>query len=116
MENNNNFNYYSPYYRNMMVQPQMPQNYLKGRPVLSYDEARAAQIDLDGTVHIFTDFANNKIYTKQFNIDGTATLKTYALTENAPEPTAPNTQDYVTKQELEKTITELKQLFTTSNF
>lgn len=40
----------------------------KGRPVSSKEEARAAQIDFDGSLWIFTDIGNGKIYTKQINI------------------------------------------------
>jgi hypothetical protein len=54
-------------------------NYIKCRPVASIDEARASQIDLDGSLNVFTDIGNKKIYTKQINLDGTATLNTYTL-------------------------------------
>ena len=63
--------------------PQYPQNYpqqtqlLKGNPVTSIDEARASRIDLDGSLFIFPDVTNKKIYTKQINLDGTASLITY---------------------------------------
>lgn len=63
---------------------QMQQNnsfILKGRPVTSFDEAKASMIDLDGSVFIFPDFANGKIYTKQVMMDGTAPIKTYELNE-----------------------------------
>lgn len=52
---------------------------IKGRPVSSYDEAKASMIDLDGSVFMFPDYGNGKIYTKQINLDGTATIKTYSL-------------------------------------
>lgn len=78
-------------------------NYLKGRPVVSIDEARAAQIDLDGSLFIFTDIGNHKIYTKQINLDGIAVLKTYSLVE---EDTSSN--DFVTRTELEKIISTLR--------
>ena len=38
-------------------------NYIKCRPVASIDEARAAQVDLDGQLNVFTDIGNKKIYT-----------------------------------------------------
>lgn len=57
----------------------MNQNFMKCRAVTSVDEAKAAMIDLDGSIHVFTDIANRKIYTKQINLDGTATLNTYVL-------------------------------------
>lgn len=79
---------------------------LKGRPVSSIEEVRAAQIDFDGSLFVFPDIANKKIYTKQINLDGTASMKIYTLVENTlPTPT------YVTKEELDSTIEALKQSF-----
>ena len=80
------------------------QNYIKGRPVVSMEEARAAQIDLDGSLFVFTDIGNKKIYTKQINLDGTATLNTYSLVENV----AP-TESYVTRTELENAIALIRE-------
>ena len=77
-----------------------PQNYLKCRPVSSIDEVRAAQIDLDGSLFVFPDIANQKIYTKQINPDGTAALNIYSLSK---EPLVSEPQ-YVTREELEKTL------------
>jgi len=37
---------------------------LKGRPVSSLEEVRAAAVDFDGTISFFPDLANGKIYTK----------------------------------------------------
>lgn len=54
-------------------------NLVKCRAVTSIDEAKAAMIDLDGSMTIFTDLGHGKIYTKQINLDGTATLNSYAL-------------------------------------
>lgn len=34
-------------------------------------------IDFDGSVFYFPDLANNKIYTKQINMDGTSSLYVY---------------------------------------
>ena len=59
-------------------------NLVKCRAVTSIDEAKAAMIDLDGSMTIFTDLGNKKIYTKQINLDGTATLNTYVLQESSP--------------------------------
>jgi hypothetical protein len=49
-------------YSALMTMPQT--NYIKGRPVVSIDEARASQIDLDGSLYVFPDLGNKKIYTK----------------------------------------------------
>ena len=83
----------------MMPQTAAPAG-LKGRPVTSFEEARVAQIDLDGSIAIFPDLGNKKIYTKRINMDGTAALQTYSLDEKVAA-----TEEYVTKDEIQ----ELKQ-------
>lgn len=90
----------------VQTQPQA-QNYLKGRPVVSIEEARAAQIDLDGSLFVFTDIGNKKIYTKQLTIDGTPAFNTYELVQNVtPEPVP----EYVTKGEFDEVISQLAQM------
>lgn len=74
-------------YQNFQGYPQ--QMSIKGRPVSSYDEAKASMIDLDGSVFIFPDYGNNKIYTKQINLDGTATINTYTLDTPVQSQAAP---------------------------
>lgn len=90
-------------YGNYSYMQQQPQNlYLKCRPVSSKQEAKVAQIDLDGSLWVFTDVGNKRIYTKQINVDGTANFNTYILTEEKD-----NTEqqiNYVTKQEFDQTI------------
>ena len=86
----------------MMPQAAVPAG-LKGRPVSSFEEARVAQIDLDGSISIFPDLGNKKIYTKRINADGTAAIHTYSL-DMQPMETA--STDYATKDEL----LELKQI------
>lgn len=101
----------SPYenYMGRQVQSQnsqMQSQYLKCRPVSSKDEARAFQIDLDGSLWVFTDVGNNHIYTKQINNDGTASFKTYALEKDEPS-TQFISQDFVTKEQFNKVIQSL---------
>ena len=97
-------------YSNYMARPIDSQNllsnnqFLKCRPVSSKDEARAYQIDLDGSLWVFTDLGNGKIYTKQVNNDGTATFKTYVFTE---DENPYNSTEYVTKEEFNKVIKTL---------
>lgn len=100
-----------PYYNDTMYQNFQQnsnlykQQGLKGRPVTSYDEAKAAAIDFDGSLFIFPDLSNNKIYTKQLSTDGTAPLKVYELVEySEPVP-----KEYVTKEELNDAINKLTQ-------
>lgn len=86
---------------------------LKGRPVSSYDEAKASMIDLDGSLFVFTDIANNCIYTKQILLDGTAELKTYVLQEqkqniNKTENKGNKTNEYVLKSDFDKMVKTLK--------
>lgn len=101
-----------------MVQPEQPQpvtpvmqplnpNFIKGRPVVSIDEARAAQIDLDGSLYVFPDLGNKRIYTKKINMDGTAAFDVFELAPQAPQ--AALTQPvYVTREELDEVIAELR--------
>lgn len=90
--------------------PMTPQGtYLKGRPVASIEEARAALIDLDGSLYVFTDIGNKKIYTKQINLDGTATLNTYSLV--VEDPTTNANLEYVTKIEFNQALNSIQNMF-----
>lgn len=104
-------NYYQPTQPPVVpyTSPTRPSMGLKGRPVSSIDEARASSIDFDGTVFYFPDLANRCIYTKQINVDGTATLLMYELKE-IPVPSQPN---FVTREEFENTIAQLQKLLVT---
>ena len=95
-------NNYNGYYTPPLVQNK-PTG-LKGRPVSSLEEARAAAVDFDGSISYFPDLASNKIYTKQINVDGTASLKMYEFKEI---PTVEQST-YVTKKEFDSTLTEIK--------
>ena len=66
-----------------MESPQVANQFMgiKGRPVSSLEEARATIIDFDGSIFYFPDLANRRIYTKQINLDGTATLNVYEFKE-----------------------------------
>lgn len=97
----NNYNYYQP--QQQMYNGYVPQQaLLKGRPVSSIDEVKAANIDFDGSVFIFPDIANKKIYTKQINMDGTSSLLIYSLETKTAQP------EYVTREEFERVIQALK--------
>lgn len=80
--NNNNLISNTPYdnYMGRVTQQNFYPNqnhFLRCRPVSSREEAMASQIDLDGSLWVFTDINNGKIYTKQINNDGTASFNTY---------------------------------------
>lgn len=96
----------------MMARPayQNPAPYQNNRirPVSSLEEVRASAIDFDGTVFYFPDAANKTIYTKQINLDGTASVNMYVLQEI---PVAPRPDQlaaaYVSKEEFQQTISLL---------
>ena len=112
-------NYYTSPQNNQMQQQnnniQMRYNYfgLKGRPVSSIEEARAQSIDFDGSIFYFPDIANKRIYTKQINLDGTATLNMYEIKEIPVQPTALS-NNYITREEFDSAITELKKSLTST--
>lgn len=82
--------------------------YLKGRLVSSLEEARAASIDFDGSIFYFPDLANRRIYTKQINLDGTATINMYELKELPMAMDAANTEMYITREEFDQAINKLR--------
>lgn len=95
---------YDNYMNRNNSQNLLTNQYLKCRPVSSKDEARAFQIDLDGSLWVFTDIGNNKIYTKQINNDGTAAFRTYSFVQ---DENPYNSSQYVTKEEFNKVIQAL---------
>ena len=90
-----------------------PQVTLKGRLVSSLEEARATSIDFNGSVFYFPDLANKRIYTKQINMDGTASLYVYELREIPVEEEksslVPSVEKFVTREEFERVLAELRQ-------
>jgi hypothetical protein len=75
------------------------------------DEVRATPIDFDGSIFYFPDIANKRIYTKQINIDGTATLYMYELRELPVEEDkssfVPSVEKFVTREEFERVLEQL---------
>ena len=121
-----NYNYYPQQIPNQQVPQQQPQYQvpgylrqappqvtLKGRLVSSLEEARATSIDFDGSVFYFPDLANKRIYTKQINMDGTASLYVYELRELPIEEEkssfVPSVEKFVTREEFERVLAELRQ-------
>ena len=102
-------NYTQPNY----LRTAQSQNGLKGRLVSSLEEARATPIDFDGSIFYFPDLANKRIYTKQINMDGTATLNVYELrevpimNENPQVPQSMN--NFITRDEFEQVIEQIQQ-------
>lgn len=100
----NNYYQQQPRLNSYPYQNSMVSSGLKGRPVSSIDEARAMQIDFDGSLFIFPDIANKRIYTKQIGMDGTAILNMYEL---KPIPSLAN-GDYITREEFENAVASIK--------
>lgn len=90
--------------------PQSSQMMLKGRPVSSVDEVRASVVDFDGSVFYFPDIANKRIYTKQIGMDGSAILCMYELKELPPAETPMMSSNFVTREEFESVINQLRQV------
>ena len=104
-------NYYPNAYSMSQQQTRLNQPLLKGRPVSSIDEVKAASVDFDGSIFYFPDLANNRIYSKQLNLDGTSTILMYELKE-IPKDTP--TSQFVTREEFESVINQLKGSLPTS--
>lgn len=104
----NNYYQQQPRLNSYPYQNSMVSAGLKGRPVSSIDEARAMQIDFDGSLFIFPDIANKRIYTKQIGMDGTAILNMYEL---KPIPSLAN-GDYITREEFENAVASIKAVLT----
>lgn len=111
------------YYPQTQTNPQITQGYiptylrqapsLKGRLVSSLEEARATSIDFDGSIFYFPDLANKRIYTKQINMDGTATMNVYELRELPIEKeesvVIPSVEKFVTRDEFERALAQFKE-------
>lgn len=105
------------YYQQPITQARQQFLGLKGRPVSSFEEARAASVDFDGSVSFFPDLANGKIYTKQCNIDGTAALNMYELKELpiVQETKEINLSSYVTRDEFNEALKAIKEVLSKTN-
>ena len=59
---------------------------LKGRIVMGIDEARAAQVDLDGTAHYFDCPSEATIYKKSIDLNGMPVFETYRRVSPQAQP------------------------------
>jgi hypothetical protein len=104
---------YMPYDRQPTYMPNQfrQSNVIKGRPVSCFEEVKSIAIDWDGSLHVFPDVANKRIYTKQAMNDGTCVIKNYAE-QPLPQPTDSQTNQSVsnkTVQQLEERVAMLEQ-------
>ena len=97
-----------------------PQQNVFVRAVTGREEAVAAQIPLDGSIVAFTDFAHDKIYTKQLNMnDGSAIFETYQKVKVQGPQEEPKTEpvsslaidpnEYVKRTDLNSLIAKLEE-------
>lgn len=83
------------------------------RPVASIEEVKASPIDFDGSIFYFPDIANQKIYTKFVNVDGTVTINLYELKDLTISNNfnSTDTANFVTRTELEEAVFQLRQQY-----
>lgn len=86
-------------YQQQGYQPQMGTVYLKGRPVTNIEEARAAQIDLDGSSTFFPCPAKGEVYEKAIDLNGLPVFRVYKLVDNTVENPLAALQQRVDKLE-----------------
>lgn len=97
-----------------------PQQNVFVRAVTGREEAVAAQIPLDGSIVAFTDFAHDKIYTKQLNMnDGSAIFETYQKVKVQGPQEEPKTEpvtspmfdpnEYVKRTDLNSLIAQIEE-------
>lgn len=103
--------YYTPQTPRYTPQPQQPimAPMLRGRPVSSLEEVRAAAVDFDGIVTYFPDLPKGRIYTKQCNMDGTSSINLYEL-KPIPTETA-SSENFITREEFNQAMAAIKEAF-----
>lgn len=67
---------------------------LKGRVVASMEEARASQVDFDGSTTYFVSPAEKKIYAKSIGMDGLPVFLTYSLQDTNSVSKIENNLDF----------------------
>lgn len=96
------------------MQQQYPQNYqqayptINGRIVTGMEEARAAQIPLDGTQMYFPSPSENKVYVKCIGLDGMPVFQTFVLQQEVQKPIV--YADGNTVAELQRRVEKLEEM------
>lgn len=96
---------YQPAYQQSMQQAPVQ---LKGRIVTSIDEAKAAQVDLDGSSTYFPAPAEGKVYEKLIGMDGLPIFRVYQLQQDGGMQ-APAYADNNTVLALQRRIEKLEE-------
>lgn len=98
-------------FQNQQPAQQPPMN-IKGWPVASEDDARKAMIDLDGSIFLFPDVQNGRVFSKQINTaDFSPIFRTYQLVDTQERKDAPghDMSTYVSRQDFDQTVQSLKE-------
>lgn len=80
--------------------------YIKGRLVSGVEEARASQIDLDGSSTFFPSPAEGKIYEKLIDLNGLPVFRVYEMVKTPIVPTEAQNSDTV--KDLQERVTQLE--------
>lgn len=94
---------------NQPVQPIQPQQNVFNQPVMrnvcSEDEARQAQIPIDGSIHYFNDASRGRIYAKRFDYqNGSFPFEVYERIQ----PTMQTAPEYVTMDVLNQRLADIE--------
>ena len=96
--------YYPSGYNNMVSPGQMQQP-INCRPVMSREEAAAAQVPFDGSPYVFLNLPQGEIYVKQFDFNtGMTGFTAYAKQIPAPPP------KFATQDDLMRLTAELERM------
>lgn len=86
--------------------PQYQRSGINGRLVSNIEEAKAAQIDLDGSQWYFPCPSENKIYVKSINMQGIPVFAEYVITQPKAIVSNDELADRISK--LEELVKEMK--------
>ena len=97
---------YTQYQAPQMQQAAQPSySGIKGKPVTGEEEAKNTIIDMDGSVFVFPDIQNGKVYTKQMNPETFASIfRVYKLddaTQSIPTPSQIDMTQFAKQEEVE---------------
>lgn len=95
----------------VQAQAQMPMNNtnIMGRLVTGIEEARAAQVNLDGTPSYFPSMGEGKIYVKYIGMDGLPVFQTFVVERQAVQPQTMSLEALAQRvQNLENTLAGMK--------
>ena len=116
---------FNPYQQPMASYPQRFQGYpqqqvyqyqnIKGRIVTGVEEARAAQVDLDGTPSYFPSMGEGKIYVKYIGMDGLPVFQTFVVEAQKANIVAAPNNGGITLESLSQRVQNLEGILANIN-